>query len=452
MKRTVRVAMAALLLTPVAVTAITSTPAGAAPAPTLSTTSGGPGTAIEVTSPDCPTEVVDREPTTLLQARLYVGTAPGETLAGVGTSGFGENSDGVATIIVPDWIDPALPAAVEAICVTVDPETFDVVEVEVELDPAPFDVLPGVGAPQQTRAYSRTSLLAGQAFEVSLAGCTLPDAVFAGVEVFRGDDRSARSAETVTSGDNEITNGATDIVVALTNAYTSYWMSSTGEGGGSEAVEDFGGDESPTDIAAGPVTAFTYCANDSTLLFYEPQLLQVTGSAPTAALDLTVAPGSRTATLAGTDCTAGDVKVLLEAVDAEDLFGDLDDDELDDTMRHGPFPRLGTGPDDDYTRRSTPPARGRSARDLGDDGYLETTVTPVAGAWTTSDDVAHDRGLVSGYATCGDPLADGFLYDPQVAKVAIQAPAPTTPPTVPTPAAPAPAPARAITGRPTYAG
>ena len=67
------------------------------------------------------------------------------------------------------------------------------------------------------------------------------------------------------------------------------------------------------------------------------------------------------------------------------------------------------------------------------------------------DPIDFDNGLVEGYAWCGDPLTDGFIYDSQGAVVAVEAVPETVPSTVPT-TVPAPQPANAVSGTPTYAG
>ena len=78
--------------------------ASAAPPPTVSATSGVPGTEVEVSSTDCVTEDPDGDTFEFLEVRLVSGTAPGEVLAGAGGSELG-----TATLIIPDWIDPAEP-------------------------------------------------------------------------------------------------------------------------------------------------------------------------------------------------------------------------------------------------------------------------------------------------------------------------------------------------------
>ena len=58
--------------------------------------------------------------------------------------------------------------------------------------------------------------------------------------------------------------------------------------------------------------------------------------------------------------------------------------------------------------------------------YALKVVTPDGdGSWALADTVGFDVGVVRGYALCGDPLGDGFFYDPQI--VAVQAAQATTP-------------------------
>ncbi|MEO6988171.1 MAG: hypothetical protein ABI239_05925 [Aquihabitans sp.] len=95
---------------------------------------------------------------------------------------------------------------------------------------------------------------------------------------------------------------------------------------------------------------------------------------------------------------------------------------------------------------------------LDDDGFTFLDATPDAdGFWATDDSISFDHGVVYGFATCGDPLADGFVYDPQLVEVkAAIEPPPTTTTTTTTPNTPtspvAPPPAVAVAAVPKYAG
>lgn len=449
MNRTTRVALAALLLAPVAVTAGPSAPAGAAPAPILSVTSGAPGTIVTVSSPDCVSDPGDDESFAVLQARLRVGVAPDVVLAGVGTG-----SEEPARIAIPDWVDAAAPASIDATCSILEGDGFT----EIELDPVAFDVLPGVGAPQQVRTFSRTSLLAGQGFEVEAAGCSLPGADYAAVGLLRGDDLGDVEQESIAYGDAFVDGTGFEVGLVANDARVGYTVSASSEGPGDPlSIDEIVADEHASTVAPGTYVAVTYCsAPDGTNLFYEPQLVEITGSSPSGDLDLTIAEPARTATLAGSECSAGDVDAYLEAIDGQDL---LDEEETfaelaEDPARRRPFAVI----DDRRVERGaprTPAAPGRTSRDLADDGYLDATVTPEGGAWEVADGIAFDLGIVLGFARCGDPFADGFEYDPQAAVVDLgPVPEPRPPATVPVPATPiaAPAPAAAIPGRPTYAG
>src|SRR4051812_4157144 len=90
-----------------------STPAGASTVDTsdltVSATSGAPGDRIEVSSASC---VSDDDNDRFLSVSLIVGTAPDEVLAGAGGASDGD----AASVVVPDWVDPAQPAVIEAKC------------------------------------------------------------------------------------------------------------------------------------------------------------------------------------------------------------------------------------------------------------------------------------------------------------------------------------------------
>lgn len=181
--RRAAVAVAVALCAPVVAIAGPSGTAGAAPTVTLSVTHGPPGTEITVSSPDC--IVVDDSPRFLV-AHLYSGTGADRRLAADGGQFL---ADASTPLIVPDWIDPATPATVEARCIDfgIDPPISDEDTGPIEIDPTStdyepvaFDVEPSTGPSVQTRTFSRTSLRAGQGFRVSSEGCTLPGATVAG--------------------------------------------------------------------------------------------------------------------------------------------------------------------------------------------------------------------------------------------------------------------------------
>ncbi|HEX2578170.1 MAG TPA: hypothetical protein VHK88_17620 [Aquihabitans sp.] len=461
MHRPVRVALAALLVAPLALVA--ADPVDAAP-PTVSATSGAPGTVVEVSSPDC---VSDEEQGQfrILQARLISGVAPNEVLAGAGGGG-----EGTTTVVVPDWVDPDAPASIEAACLAID---FDPDEelsefpepVITPLDPVAFDILPGPGAPTQVRSYSRTSLLVGQGFTVSGQGCDLPGATYAGVDLSPGDDPSGRTFAPVAGGAEELT--GTDYEVGAVLADSGVDFSWSIDGGDPPVLSGLEVDERPSTIEPGTYTAVSYCADEEgDNLLYEPQRIEVTGTAPVGEVDLTVAPGSDLVTLAGSSCTAGPVSVFLEAVPGDLL---LEEDELFDAESGAASTRGRTG--DRRAERSGPfalpvpspdaPAAGGSrpsTRALADEEFLEAEVDPAAdGTWSISDAAGFEEGFVFGSAVCGDPFGDGFVYDEQGVALAAEATPPTVPPTTPTtpPATPppaAPGPAVAIPGTPAYTG
>lgn len=427
-------------------------PAGAAPPAEVSATSGAPGTVVTVTEPACTSDEAAEE-YRVLQVLLISGTAPAELLAGIAS-----DVDGSASLMIPDWVDPDAPAVLEVTCEAYDPELWD--PIVTEFDPVPFDVLPGAGAATQTRTYSRTSLLAGQGLTVSHTGCTLPGASYGGLVAFEGTDLSGRSFDRVVAvGEGGGLTGEEFTVGAL---FTGDWFLGFSAGWDGEEPPDYdlGVEEVVEPLAPGTYGAISYCgSDDGTVLVYEPQLIQVTGTAPVDRIDLTVDEGTRRATVAGTACTAGPVTVTLEALDVEEMFGSLEDDAPSALRVAGPFRLRRTGVPagvDAVRDGADPPSAGsRSTRALSDDGYLDATVEPDAeGAWSVTDEVGFDQGFVSAYATCGDPYADGWAYAPQAAVVDVaQVPPTTTPPTTTPGTTPPPArPATAVTGRPRYTG
>jgi hypothetical protein len=415
----------------------------------VSTVAGPARTEVTVTSPSCPTGDLDSDTVGFLQARLISGTAPNEVLAGFANEFLGTT----ATIVVPDWIDPDQPAVIEAQCTLLTLVGDEVIDETFDYDPVAFDVEASAEPAVQQRTFSRTSLLAGQAFEVAGSGCFLDGADTAMVEVLAGSDLSARSlSDTITGGDSDVDGGEFAAPVAMVNSMIDITVDGDGN-----SPDDVQFTEVPTDIPAGDYTTLTYCSNDTGSLMFEPETITVTGTAPITDTDLTVPADSRTATYQGGSCTAGDVHVDLEAWDLADL-ADQGPDPLSARLAHvGSAPLTAAG----YASALEAPTRtgpspfgqqkGHGPRGLADDEYLETDVTPVDGNWTVSDSVAFDQGFVEGYAVCGDPLADGFIYDPQVAAVSVTE-APPTSTTTTTTTAPASKPATAVAGTPKYAG
>lgn len=459
MRRIVRVAMAASLSASVLVAA-GSGPAAAAP-PTVSATEGVPGTRIEVSIPGCNAE--SDESFSFTQALLISGVAPDAVLAGAGSSDVG-----AAVLVVPDWVDADAPAVIQAACLTFDFSAEDFATTAVPADPVAFDVLPG-GPATQTRTFSRTSLLVGQGFSVSGQGCNLPGATAASVDVVMGNDRSGVEAEDfVASGFAGLDGASFDVETVLTGDQ-GYGLGYSSNGVPGD--EELDVDEFANDIEPGTYTAFPYCLDDDgTSLFYEPQIIEVTGRAAVDQIDLVADPESRNLTLAGRGCTAGTVAADFEGESLADLVafddpGDSqvapDDGETGAEFRFGPSgngadptPTDPRGPMGDVNRDSPASPEGAATQVVGgDDGdFVSRTATPDgAGAWSIEDEAAFDRGFVAAFTICGDPLADGFVYDVQAAVVDVT-PRPVPPPVAPTTPILSPPPADAVRGRPNFTG
>lgn len=450
----------------------TSAPSAAAPTVTLSATSGGPGTRVEVSAPDCTLDG-SGDSEGFLIALFVSGTAPNERLAGVGADNEG---DGTATIVVPDWLDPGQPATVEAICRTFDfsgdaEDPFS----EVDYEPAAFDVEPGVGPSTQTRTFSRTSLLVGQGLSVDAEGCDLPGVDFASLDIFVGADMSVRELDVLALGESfsEQSGERFEAGAVLSNGTFSYGFSEDEDGN----VEVEGVEEVATDIAPGIYTAIASCSSDTETLIYEPQLIEVTGSAPVGAIDLTAASGSKDVTLAGSEAT-GTVEFSLGAYAFEDFGTGIDDDggliaadlagEKPSASAFSPnvspLGLVAANRVDTSAPGAMPDATERPAattQALASDDFFNGSVVPDGeGAWSYADSVVFDRGTVEAYAVSGDPYADGFVYDPQVLAIdarttsrPVLPPGPDDPTNPSSPATPnAARPANAVPGRPDYAG
>lgn len=421
--------------------ALVDSPAGAALEQDLvaSVTAGTPGTVITLSSATCvpPTETSEAT----LDVSLYVGTAPNQKIAANGYSG-----NGATTLTVPDWVDASEPAVIEGSCYQT---TLQGGEDSIEYDPIAFDIEPGAGTPTQVRTFSRTELLAGQGFEVT--GSCGPDQgngfvaaiVQSGTDqTGRGDGSYAGSGSTRTDAD-----GSFDFPVIVSNA--EVWLESSSDGGPTQVDVS----ELPMDVAPGDFTSLIYCANDDeTIQFLEPQALTVTGVAPTDRIDLTNVAGTRDAVLDGA-CDAGEVTGGFQAISKDELL-----DEFDAPDPAAARAGLLADAPQELSRRIAghPVINGAvrsttgSARALDDEGFSEFAATPGAdGSWQATDTVGFDEGIVIALAVCGDPLADGYAYDPQGVETTAPVAPPTVPTTVPTPA---PAPANAVSGTPTYAG
>lgn len=447
LRRRLVVLLALGLLAPVA----TSAPSGGAVQPdlTLSTTSGAARTVVEVSSASCVDEP-DGSRWRFLAARLVSGAPGSEVMAAAGSNGEGEP----ILLAVPDWIDPADPAEIVAQCWEFDPsvETPDgsIPGTSVPYDPVPFDVLDPTEAPVQSATYSRTAMSAGQGFRVDLQGCFLPGSLkAAGTELLTGSDLSGATGTGVVFADAELIGTDIDLPVLLNDSGTYLGWSVTNDE--RPVIEDIG--EVPSSIAPGPYTAFTYCAaldgDGVTYLFFPPSPIEVTGSAPMDQIELTSAPGSRDVELAGSACTQASVEGTFGGLDIESDQGGF----LRTRSSGASSPLQGS------VLRPSPADRAVDAdgrRAISGDQMTFTSfsaATDDQGTWSVGDVAAFDLGAVRAFATCGDPYAEGFSYDAQIAAIDVPPPAEeTTTTTVTTTTAPPAPPANRVVGTPNYAG
>jgi len=419
--------------------ALSTPPAGAVDQDlVVSATSGAPGDEITVSSASCSTVVSgDEAADTFLRVLLISGDGADAVLAGAGSG------NGTATLIVPDWLDPSDPAVIEASCITVDFDGDDFEEVAEPFDPVAFDVLPGVGAPTQTAAYSRTELLTGQSFAVDGTGCTSGPDAFGAVDLLEGGDLSGRSFDrSVAGGGDSIDAGTFHAQVDLIERSWGYGWSSSNDG----LPEDIQVHEDPTDIPPGTYTAVPYCGrydestDTSRFVMLPPSLIEVTGTAPITEVSLEVPAGTKDITFEGLSCTVGDVTGSIGGVDLVAEQAELPFVRVADDRYPSPF-----GPTSDQ-------AATARTRAVGHEEWVPFAAVPSAdGSWTVHETAGFDIGVVTGDGQCGDPMADGFFYDLRLAVVDVP-PAPTT--TIPTTTTipSGAAPADAIPGSPAYAG
>ncbi|MGN6693278.1 MAG: hypothetical protein ACTHN0_03800 [Aquihabitans sp.] len=424
--------------------ALVDSPAGAALDQDLvaSTTSGPPGTSIVLSSASC---TASGGGEAYLEASLYIGTAPAEQIAAYGT-GF----EGSVTLTIPDWVDTSQPATIEAACDVWSEDGND--DDSIQYDPIAFTLEAGSGTPVQVRSYSRTELLAGQAILVTgSCGPALADSQVYGL-VGSGTDQAGRAFDVIagegyteTDGD-----GNFELPLYLSNAYVGFRIEDDGS-----SITDIKAAEEPMNIPAGDYTSFVYCSTDSdsesSSQFLEPQLLDITGSAPTGDIDLTNAAGTRNVTLAGTS-TAGDVNGSFQGISTDELLGGFspDADPSARLVRSNRFAAARTKTGAGKGLRAVLQNPGGSNRVVDDGDYVEFNATTGAdGAWQATDAAGFDKGIIIAMATAGDPFADGYVYDPQGVDIAVIEPTTTTTVTVPVTT---PAPANAVPGTPTYAG
>jgi hypothetical protein len=423
--------------------ALVGSPAGAIDQDlVVSATAGPPGTEVTVSSASC---VSPNEGDASLAVSLYTGTAPNQQIAA-----FSEGYDGTATFTIPDWVDPDQPAVIEASCVIYGEDDVE----DLAFDPVEFDVEPGAGTPVQVRTFSRTELLAGQGFTVTgSCGAGLGNGIVQG-GVGAGTDQTGKDlGEAVGQGYTQINaDGTFELEIYVTNAYVSLGIETDGD-----QVSGVEVDEVPLEVPAGDYTAFVYCSdeNANSLQFLEPQALVVTGSAPTDGIDLTAATNTADVTIAGT-CTEGDITGGFEGMALEDIIGDFDQ-PLDVARTNRFATARSSAPASSVTARRAAGAHlvrsgDGASRALAGDGYSEFEGTPGAdGSWQVTENAGFDEGIVIGIAFCGDPMADGYFYDPQGVEVAVVEAPPTTSTTTTT-TAPKATPANAVAGTPDYAG
>jgi hypothetical protein len=233
------------LLVPVA----TSSPSAGAVEQDLvvSATSGSARDVIEVSSASC-VEEPDGSFFRFLSVRLVAGAPGSEVMAGAGSSSTGE----AVRVVVPDWVDPLEPASIEAVCFEFDSalleEDGEVEGVPVAYDPVAFDVLDPSEPVVQAAAYSRTSLLVGQALEIDLEGCFLEgELVVAAADVLSGSDLSGGSGDFVTFAEGELAGGAAALDLFLSNSSTGIGWSQLNDE--RPVIEEI--DELPTTIEPG---------------------------------------------------------------------------------------------------------------------------------------------------------------------------------------------------------
>lgn len=423
--------------------ALVDSPAGAVDQDLVaSTTTGPPGTEITLSSASC---TAPSNGDAYMEASLYIGTAPTEQIAAYGT-GF----EGSVTLTIPDWVDTSQPASIEASCDVFSDDGND--DDFLEYDPIAFTLEAGSGTPVQVGSYSRTELLAGQALMVT-GSC---GAGLAGAQVYavvgNGTDQAGRSFDVIagdgfTEADGD---GNFELPLYLSNAYVAFGIEDDGS-----SITKVTAVEEPMDIPAGDYTSFVYCDvesdSGSSAQFLEPQLLTITGSAPTSDIDLTNTAGTRDVTLAGTS-TAGDVAGYFEGLSTEDFIDGFspDPDPSARAARGDRFKAARTKGDAGRGFRGAVRSSGSSNRIVGDGDIVEFTATVAGdGAWQATDSAGFNTGIVIAGGAAGDPFADGWVYDPQGVDIAVVEPTTTVPVTVPVTV---PIPATAVPGTPTYAG
>lgn len=464
--------LAALLAAPIAVA---SSPAGAIDQDlVVSAASGAPGDRIEVSSASCVSDVVIEDDELIsgtlrfLQVRLVVGTAPDQVLAGYAIGAADPDDPSPAILVLPDWADADAPASIEASCNELDLFAEEFEPQVTPFDPVAFDLIAGVGAPTQTAVLSRSELRTGQGFTVEVTGCDLPNAVGVETALAVGADRSGANLDSVlTFGEAEVSGTDPVTVEVLLNDSGLGFGIALDETG----ITEVDVDERSSSFAPGPHVAYSLCFGETDAgmegLVLEPQAVDVTGTSPTGDLDLVVASGEQDWDHAGAGCDQDVVRYGIEEVEFDpDDFGP-DDPGVDPEEASGLQQRWVRSLGQAAPRRSltwidptvellqaagAPAAATDPARALIDELLTDELATADDGTWQVAGATAMVSGVLVATTACGDPFADGFLYDLQGAPVLVdEEPVPVEPPLAP-PAEPAPAPATAVPGTPRYAG
>jgi hypothetical protein len=342
------------------------------------------GAAFSASANGCPASEEEGDTSYVVQRaelRVVVGSGAGRRFAA-----FGQTATGVRQrFVLPGWLDPSEPAAIEGSCVrsTYDFETDqETTEVLFTYPAAAFDVVAGTPASSgPNMVLSRTTAAGGQAIRVEVTGCETSN--FATVAVLEGDDLTlAGSPRYLTGNHAAIEGGAATVDLALN---------------GQRGEDDAG------PLPEGTYTVVAVCVaetdEDAVEQASAPQLVTVVGTSPSGELAIDVVDEQLVVT--GLGCSGGrSVSVRLV-------------NETSEERR----------PSKALRAAGVASARGdlvAAASAVGQDPVRpnltsgETTVTPEAdGTWTFTQPIEEDDIYVVVEASRGDPVADGFVYVPR---------------------------------------